>query len=218
MSSPAKEIATLLSPYSTTSTDEVTLVVLDLEVNSSSGIIFDGSPPRVTRLAHAIPSLSGQSIIGYYMQCLEIPGVEISNVNDTSRLHQVLIASQGLPRRLMLSSHAPEVNNDGCRYTYDVPATTYLGVHFSGFPAVVASVDPKSPMAGKIHPGQSVHAVVVPGQPDLKFYSGGFTGHRVEEYLKQHFRVPGKQLVLTDKPKLVRDQTSNRPFDDCILQ
>jgi hypothetical protein len=75
----------------------------------------------------------------------------------------------------MLSSHTPEANNDGCRYTYDVPATAYLGVHFSGFPAVVESVDKKSPMAGKIHPGQSVYAVVVPGQPDLKLQSGGFT-------------------------------------------
>jgi hypothetical protein len=217
MSSPGKEMATYASNCSVTST-EVTLVILDLEVNSNSGIIFDGSPPRVTRLAYKIPSLSGQSIIGYYMQCLQIPGVEISNVNDTTNLHQVLTASQGLPRRLMLSSHAPEANNDGCRYTHDIPATAYLGVHFSGFPAVVESVDKKSPMAGKIHPGQSVYALVVPGQPDLKLQSGGFTGHRVEEHLRQHFHVPGKQLVIADKPKVVRDQTSNRAFDDCIVQ
>jgi hypothetical protein len=217
MSSPANEMATNPSKCSATST-EVTLVVLDLEVNSSSGIIFDGSPPRVTRLAHDIPSLPKQSIIGYYMQCLQIPGVEISNVNDTTQLHQVLTASQDLPRRLMLSSHAPEANKDGCRYTYDVPATAYLGVHFSGFPAVVESVDKKSPMTGKIFPGQSVYAVIVPGRPDLKLQSGGFTGHRVEEHLKQHFHVPGKQLVITDKPKVVRDRTSNSPFDDCVIQ
>jgi hypothetical protein len=217
MSLPANEMATYPSKCSVTST-EVTQVVLDLEVNSNSGIIFDGSPPRVTRLTHNIPSLSGQSIVGYYMQSLQIPGVEISNVNDTTHLHHVLTASQGLPRRLILSSHAPEANNDGCRHTYDVPATTYLGVHFSGFPAVVESVDKKSPMAGKIHPGQSVYAVIVPGQPDLKLQSGGFTGHRVEEHLRQNFHVPGKQLVITDKPKVLRDQASNRAFDDCVVQ
>jgi hypothetical protein len=213
MSLPAKEIAM----YNETST-EVTLVILDLELNSSSGIIFDGSPPRVTRLAHDIPSLSGQSIKGYYMQCLQMPGVEISNVYDTTRLHQVLIANQGLPRRLILSSHAPEANNDGCRYAHDIPANASLGVHFSGFPAMVVSVDPKSPMAGKIHPGQSVYAVLVPGQPDLKLHSGGFTGHRVEEHLRQYCHVSGKRLVITDKPKVLRDQASNRAFDDCVVQ
>jgi hypothetical protein len=197
---------------------EVTLVVVDLEVNSSSGIIFDGSPPRVTRLTHAIPSLSGQSIVGYYFQGLQMPGVEISNAYDTTCVHQLLIAKRGLPRRLMLSSHAPEANNDGCRYTHDVPATEYMGVHISGFPAMVASVDQKSPMTGKIHPGQFIYAVVVPGQPDLTLHSGGFTGHRVEEYLIQNFHVPGKKLVVTDKPKLVKGKASNKAFDDCVVQ
>jgi hypothetical protein len=135
-------------------------------------------------------------------------------------LHQLLIANQGLPRRLIVSSHAPEANynNDGCRYTHNVPDTAYLGVEFSGFPAMVASVDPKSPMAGKIHPGQSVYAVVVPGQPDLTLHSGGFTGHRVQEHLSQFIHVPGKKLVIKDKPTVVKGRASNKAFDDCVVQ
>lgn len=198
-------------------------MILDLEVNSSSGFIFDGSPPHVTRLVHDIPSLAaGQSIVGYYFQSLQIPGVEITNVYDTSRLHQLLLTNKHLPRRLMLCSHAPQVQvrNDECRYIHDIPATAYLGVHFSGFPAKVASLDPKSPMAGKIHPGQSVYAVIVPGQPDLEFNSGGFTGHRVQEHLRQNSHVPQKQLVLVDRPMFLKGKASNAAFDksDCIVQ
>lgn len=73
----------------------------------------------------------------------------------------------------------------------------------------------KLSQVGKIHSGQSVSAVIVPGLANLTMQSGGFTGSRVAEHLQTHCHAPNKQLVVMDQPILVQDNTSSGEYDSC---
>jgi hypothetical protein len=194
----------------------VTNVEIEFQANTDSVIVFGGDLLRVVSLTQPIPSLvrEGTNIEGYYFHSLRLPGFEVRNVHELE-LKQIVIANRHLPRTLVVSTHYPPTSKFGCQYKHDLPCTNNLGIHFSGFPAKVHSVDKDSPMAGKIHPGQFVYAVIVPGFADLKMESGGFTGSRVEDHLQAHYHLPNKQLVVTQKPTLVQDQTSDCAFDSC---
>jgi hypothetical protein len=194
----------------------VTNVEIEFQPNTDLGIVFGADPLRVLGLTQPIPSLAreGRNIEGYYFHSLRLPGLEIKNVVHASELISTITANRHLSITLVVSSHPPPTNRNGCQYKHDLPATDNLGVYFSGFPAKIQAVDPNSPMAGKMHRGQSVYAVVVPGLADLTMQSGGFTGSRVAEHLQTHWHVPGKQIVITHQPILVQDRTSNGAFDD----
>jgi hypothetical protein len=203
------------SPLRITHNNGVTNVEIELQANTDLGIVFGADPLRVLSITLPIPSLvrEGAKIEGYYFHSLRLPGLEIKNVVHTSEFIDIVTANRHLTIILVVSSHPPPTNRNGCQYKHDLPATDNLGIHFSGFPAKIQSVDPNSPMVGKIHPDQSVFAVVVPGLADLTMQSGGFTGSRVAEHLQTHWHVPHKQLVVTHQPILVQDSTSNSAFD-----
>jgi hypothetical protein len=205
----------------TTSTNGVTQVEFDLEANADAGIVFGNNPLRVMRATSraASASLGGRTIDGYYFHSLKLPGFEIKNVVQEAHLNKIMSANESLPRRLIVSSHPPQAHAStvGCQYIHDVPATSNLGVSFIGFPAKIQSVDHGSPMAGKIHPGQSVYAVLVPGMPALMMQSGGFTGARVSEHLQTYCHVPNKQLVVIDQQYILQDNTSSGACDCIIL-
>jgi hypothetical protein len=177
----------------------VTNVEVEFQANTDMGIVFGAAPLRVLSITQPIPSLAreGTHIEGYYFISLRLPGLEIKNVVQALELSELITVNRHLTITLVVSSHPPPTNGNGCHYKHDLPATNNLGIHFSGFPAKTQSVDPNSPMAGKIHPGQSVYAVIVPGLADLTMQSGGFTGSRVAEHLQTHWHVPHKQLVVT---------------------
>jgi hypothetical protein len=105
--------------------------------------LFDGSLPRVTRLACII----WVSTVDYRLlyASLQIPGVEISNVNETTHLLSALRAKASSEK--ITRTHRKPIAMDAA----DVPATAYLRSLFS-FPAAVECVIKKLPMAGKIHP------------------------------------------------------------------
>lgn len=201
------------------------MVVVEIDLPpihaKNSGLLLDnGVPPRVTGVhpgSNSFPSLQGQDITGFYATSLQLPGLEITQIANRQRWHELLAANQHLPRRIVLRSQAPHAINyqqGGCRYTHDIAELQDLGVIFGGFPAKVESVLPTSPMLGKIHPGQSIATVIVPGQPDLTFQGGGFTGSRVQEHLQRYWSTPGKQLVVLDSPIAVRDViSSDAPFE-----
>ena len=193
-------------------------VIIDLPIGESSGIAFAGSPPRVSQLILEFPHVKENEVHGYYFHALQIlPGLEVSNVYDSNRLRELIMANQNLARRLVLSQVPPAIQNDGCRYKHDIPTGSELGIQFTGFPAQIGSVDPSSPFVGKIYPGQHVDSVIVPGQPVLTLQSGGFTGSRVQEYLKRHAHVPNKQITLKDQtltpPVRRQKHTNTDPFD-----
>jgi hypothetical protein len=173
------------------------------------------------RVDRPIPSLAqqGTNIEGYYFYALRLPGFEITNMIHEQHLSKLMIKNRHLPRTLVVSSHPPPTSPHGCHYKHDLPCCENLGIQFTGFPAKVLYVDSNSPMVGKIHPGQSVNAVIVPRLADLTLQSGGFTGFRVAEHLQTHRHVPNKQLVVMEQPILVRDNTSNEGIDcsDCIV-
>jgi len=203
-------------PSANTSISRYTII--DLPVHDSSGIAFAGCPPKVSQLIQQIPHVNENEVVGYYFHALQIlPGLEVSNVYDTNRLHQLLMANQHLPRKLVLSPAPPTIQNDGCHYKHDLPTGEKLGIQFTGFPAQVGSVDPSSPFAGKIHPGQHVDSVIVPGQPVLTVQSGGFTGARIQECLEKHAYTEKKQIILKDQtltPSVRRRKHTNTdPFD-----
>jgi hypothetical protein len=131
------------------------------------------------------------------------------------QLHKIMTANQHLPRTLVVSSHLPPTSSNGCHCKHDLPTTDNLGIHFSGFPAKVQSVDKDSPMAEKINPGQSVNAVIVPRLADLTMESEG-SGSRVAEHLLAHCHVPHKQLVVMDQPILAQDKTSS-DWCECLI-
>jgi hypothetical protein len=197
-------------------------VEIEMQPNTDPGIVFGDNPLVVLRVDRPIPSLAqqGTTIEGYYFSALRLPGFEITNVVHEQQLTKLMASNRHLPRTLVVSSHPPLASLHGCHYKHDLPACDDLGIQFTGFPAKVLSVDPNSPMVGKIHPGQSVHAVIVPRLADLTMQSGGFTGSRVAEHLQTHGQAPNKQLVVMDQPILVRDKTSRNAIDctcDCIV-
>jgi hypothetical protein len=207
------------SNNSNNSNQEVTNVEIELQPNDDPGIVFDANFLCVLQLTKPIPSLTrqGTHIEGYYFHSLRLPGLEITNVVHEQQLIKIMTANRHLPRILVVSSHLPPTSSNGCHYKHDLPTTDNLGIHFSGFPARVQSVDKDSPMVGKIHPGQSVNAVIIPGLADLKIESEGFTGSRVAEHLQTHCHVPHKQLIVMDQPILAQDKTSSDSCECLIL-
>lgn len=179
------------------------IYVVDLPLNDSqAGFSFTGGPPQVAAASAAFPNVNGSDLVGCFVTAVQLPEVEISGFFDTRTLQHVLEIHQHMaPRRLVLSTHAPAYfTNQGLLYRYHLPGDPYLGVTFDSFPAKVAAVEKLSRFSGRILPGQFVESVVVPGYPDLNFQSGGFTGHRVSQYLQETSKVAGRQIVIKDNP------------------
>ena len=197
--------------------------MLELASGSSSGLVFEGSPPKLSGITDESglrSAVSPQSLVNHYVDSLELPGLIVTNIPDAQQLAELLVSNSALSRKLILSSRMPTVNAaEGCYYAHQLPVGE-ITVTFSSFPARVETVPPNSPMAGKMHPGQAVVSVNIPGQPALTSSSSGFTGSRVMEYLNQHSHVPNRQIVL--KSAAVQyttkyNSTSDAAFECCTI-
>lgn len=189
---------------------------VDLEVDKASGLTFTGSPPKISAVLRDDPLWQGQnSPVGCYVMALQLPGVEISGFRDASTLQQVLEGHLRVSNyRLVISTYPPTDSGDqGLLYRHDLPTDQDLGITFDGFPAKIATVDKLSLFYGRIVPGQFVEAVVVPGSADLKFESGGFTGHRVAQYLTETANVVGRRLVIANVPLNPPNRPGYTKFD-----
>jgi len=138
------------------------------------------------------------------------------------QLIQVNIAN---PRRLLVSSLpyygdmslGDSASTNTTLYKHELPATSNIGIALKGFPPFVSFVSPSSPLVGRLHGGQVVVAVLVPGRPIMNLESGGFRADKVEEYLLSTCTVMNRQLVLKDGSGIRPKKGSNAAFDDCII-
>lgn len=219
MSRPAVPVAT--------ATPTTTVVVIDLPLHESCGFMVDGNPPRITQVVSDVGGddpKHHQHLVGYYVASLQLPGLTISNIADSNRLRQLIQSNVHLARRLTLTSHPPTTAATnaavGCLYQHDLPvgSTAELGLALHGFPPYIQSVSDRSPLAGKVHPGQTVDAVLVPGQQatHLTLQSGGFTAHRITSLLDESQKLTGRQLVVKDRADVMNTEprgTSRGAFD-----
>jgi hypothetical protein len=178
----------------------VDLIVGDV----SGGISYQGCPPRVTSATPeaALKNEHVAHFVGCYVVAVRLPDDrEISGFSDIAALLQVLGAHQSRARKLILSSTSPPyICNHGFLYRYDLPMEVDLGLVLDGFPAKVVAVGKLSPFYGRILPDQYVESIRIPGKDDLVFDCGGFTGHRVTQYLLDTANVAGRQIVVKDSP------------------
>lgn len=184
--------------------EDMTFVV-ELPMNDASGgFAFEGSPPRVSAVLAAFP-LQGHNVVGCYATAVQLPDVEIAGFTDAQTLQKVLQLYQHIShRRLVLSTCAPisETHNQGLLYSHNLPKDSDLGITFDSFPPRVTAVNTLSPLHGRIVAGQCVDSVAVPGCVIFNFSCGGFTGHRVTQYLRETAGISGRQIVIKDYPTL----------------
>jgi hypothetical protein len=204
------------------------LIVVTLPLGCQDlGVEFAGTPPAVSKV-HPHSPLGNQLQVGLYVHGISLPGVEI--INLTAPLHVVdLIQSNVTNSRQLLLSPSPFYVDDclgesssSCRgplYKHTLPATPNLGISLVGFPPIVTAVTPGSPMAGRLIPGQTVHALFLPGEQRLDLAAGAFTSGKVQESLDRTSHVEGRQLVVNDAPHTPREKGCNKAFvaADCII-
>jgi len=205
----------------TSSNDGVYFV--DLPV-ASADVRFEvqGSPPQISVVYMDCP-VADKLTVGHYVHGIVMPEIEIVSLADPVHLQSLIQANAANPRRLMISSSPFYVDTvvrssvSGAIYKHTLPASSSLGFGMRGFPPFIAVVAPTSPLAGRIHQGQTVEALLVPGQPILNLASGGFTSNRVEERLLKTCQIQGRQLVVKDEQTMKREKGSSRAFDDCTI-
>ena len=211
-------------PYaSAVNTDDV--VVVDLPLHQNSGLIFTGEPPRISQVTnsdhHKYTSSSVSSLVGYYFSSLKLPGLEVSQIADANQLRQLLAANQTVTRQVILTRQAPAAATTtdvwvGCLYRHDLPPGDLRDVlALEGFPPRIQHVPSDSPLAGRLHPGQCVDAVVIPayqqdGDDDvvLTMQSTGFTASRVRAVLQETQHLVGRQLVVKDRADVLQTSTT----------
>jgi hypothetical protein len=216
-------------PVSSTnaSTGSNGISVVDLPIGPSDlGFQVQGSPPQVSVINNKDSPVFGQISVGCYIHGIIMPYIEIANLLDPVHLMQLIQANAKNPRRLMVSSSPFYVDASignttsvvrGALYKHQLPASSSLGFAMKGFPPVIAIVAPTSPLVGRLHPGQTVEALLVPGYPVMNLAAGAFTSAKVEERLLSTCQLGGRQLVVKDGQKPQREKGSSKPLDDCVI-
>jgi hypothetical protein len=186
------------------------------------GFQVQGSPPFVSQV-HATSPVFGQLQEGHYIHALAMPDTEIVNLVEPTHLMALLTANVANPRDLLVSSGAFYVDSStgttvrGVLYKHRLPTAPALGVTMEGFPPVIINVMPHSPLQGRLHPGQTVEALIIPGQPVFNLAAGAFTSTKVQEKLLATSHLEGRQLVVKDGFNPQREKGSSRAFDDCVI-
>jgi hypothetical protein len=201
------------------------------------GIQIHGSPPQITFISQHSPLVTAAAAanhpmmiqVGHYVHGIALPEIEIVHITDSNQLQQLIQANPDNPRRLYLSPHAYFVDplfstvttatrHTGVLYKHYLPTTSsHLGIGLHGFPPFVTVVHPSSPLVGRLHPGQVVEALFVPGQPLMNLAAGAFTTQKVEERLHRTGNIPGRILVVKDAPIPKAEKGSSRALDDCVI-
>lgn len=194
------------------------MTAVDLEIGSRSTYQFTGSPVQVCQLQGG-----GQKLDGLYVHSIQIgTDLEVHHFKDAAKMVQLLDSNAHLARRVCLTSHAPPiVHTDGLYYTVTLPTPASLEalqMGLKGFPPVVVTVAPTSPLAGKIHPGHTVVEVRIPGGAVVNERTPGFTATRVKDELSSAAHVRGIKVVFKEVlVRVKREKGSSEPFDDCII-
>jgi hypothetical protein len=200
---------------------------VDLPVGLTSvGFQLQGNPPQFSVIDPLSP-LRNQIAVGQYVHGISLPQTEIINLSDPAHLMQLIQANAQNPRRLLVSSTpfyldaslGSSAATKGTLYKHELPPTTSLGIALRGFPPFVSVVAPSSPLVGRLHPGQAVVALVVPGRPIMNMEAGGFRADRVEQQLLDSCTMPNRLLVVKDRDTTIvnREKGSSRAMDDCVI-
>jgi len=198
---------------------------VDLPVEVTNlGFQLQGSPPQFSVIEPSSP-LVGRISVGLYVHGISLPQAEIVNLSDPQHLMQVIQANATNPRRLLVSSSPYFVDTSlgssastrGTLYKHELPATSSLGISLKGFPPFISHVAPSSPLLGRVHPGQVVVALVVPGRPIMNLEAGGLRADRVEEQLNNTCTMANRQLVVKDGTGAMRQKGSRAAMDDCVI-
>jgi hypothetical protein len=201
------------------------IYVVDLPIGPADlGFQVQGTPPQISVINKDSP-VFGQICVGHYIHGIIMSEIEIVNLTDPVHVTQLIQANAKNPRRLMISSSPFYVdgsidNTNAVRsaiYKHRLPASSSLGFAMKGFPPSITVVAPTSPLAGRLHPGQTVEALLVPGQPVMNLAAGAFTSAKVEERLLATCQLGGRQLVVKDGHNPQREKGSSRPLDDCVI-
>jgi hypothetical protein len=198
---------------------------VDLPVGVTNlGFQLLGSPPQFSVIDPSSP-LVGHVSVGLYVHGISLPQAEIVNLSDPQHLMQVIQANCTNPRRLLVSSSPYYVDSSlgssastrGTLYKHELPATPSLGITLKGFPPFISYVAPSSPLVGRVHTGQIVVALLVPGRPMMNLEAGGFRSDRVEEQLINTCTLTNRQLVVKDGAGAMREKGSRAGMDDCVI-
>mmetsp|Transcript_28982 Transcript_28982/g.47859 ORF Transcript_28982/g.47859 Transcript_28982/m.47859 type:complete len:211 (-) Transcript_28982:84-716(-) len=155
------------------------------------GITFDGSPPKIIRVAKDSPVQEVEE--GLYAQTLIVPGCEMSFIPYAARLVSDLQYFEQVDRTLVFRD-APLTGPPIWKLSLPLGP---LGIIMKGFPPVITTVENNSEFKGLIQEGMTVDRLIVPGVCDLNLASGGFTDTRVTKMLNESQKVEGRILVLT---------------------
>lgn len=210
---------------------------VDLPIGPADvGIQVHGSPPQITFINKDSPIVATPVQVGHYVHGIALPDIEIVCITDPNQLQTLIQANPSNPRRLYLSSHPffvdpllstssttptatqQQPHYTGVFYKHYLPATTSsLGIGLHGFPPFVTVVAPSSPLLGRLHPGQVVEALVIPGQPIWNLAAGAFTAQKVQECLQRTSTMTGRILIVKDAPLPKAEKGSSKALDDCVI-
>lgn len=186
------------------------------------------TPLVITSVAKDSP-LQGRLFVGHYIHGLLMPDIEIVNLSIATHLMEMLHLNVANQRQLLISSTPYYVDPStgtrtlGAMYKHKLPSSSSsmkngdLGFAMRGFPPVISTVQPTSIMTGRLHPGQTVEALLIPGQPVMNLAAGAFTSSKVQERLLRTAHITGRQLVVKDGAPPQREKGSNAAFDDCVI-
>jgi hypothetical protein len=201
-----------------------TLSVVELPVGCYDlGFQVQGIPLVITAVAKSSP-VQDILFVGHYIHGIIMPDIEIVNISDPAHLMAMLQANVDNPRQLLISSTPyyvdPLIGTNtiiGALYKHRLPAGKYLGFAMQGFPPVISCVQPTSMMTGRLHTGQTVEALLIPGQPVMNLAAGAFTSSKLQDRLSRTTQMEGRQLVVKDGAQRRREKGSNAAFDDCVI-
>jgi hypothetical protein len=201
------------------------LYVVELPVGVQDiGIEFQGSPPAIFSVRKDSP-VQDRVQVGHYCHGLLMPDVEIVQITLVSHLNELLRVNAGTTRQLLFSRSPVYVdfvnsNNNSMRrqvvevlYKHTLPQAKHLGFLMQGFPPVISAVDQDSLLFQKLHPHQTVEALVIPGQAIFNLAAGAFTSAKLQEKLIETAHISGRQLVVKDGANPTPFCGSSDPFD-----
>lgn len=213
------------SPHSGGNLPGYGIYFVDLRIGLVNfGFSVQGNPPQFSEIDPSSPVYK-QTLVGHYIHGISLPQIDILNLSDPAHLMKLLHANTGNPRRLWISSSPYFIaeslgscaTTKGPLYKHELPTNSDLGIKLVGFPPVIQNVTPLSPMNGRLYPGQTIVALLVPGQLVMDIEAGGFTAARVREQLHRTCEKVGRQLVVIDGSLGKKEKGSSRALDDCII-
>jgi hypothetical protein len=201
----------------------------DLGVEFADGKSSSSSQPPTVSVVDVKSPLADLLRVGLYVHGIRLPNVEIIRLADSKHLRDLIQSNVATSRQLLLSPYPHYVDESlgsstpshyrGAIYKHVLPASQHLGFTLRAFPPIVSDVVPGSPMHGRLLPGQTVQALLIPGERRWDLAGGAFTSMKVQERLDRTWMVEGRRLVVNDAPHAPTEKGSRRAFvlADCVV-